>query len=203
MAVTSRQAGEDDDTGDPSARRRGGGARARAAGRLAVLVGLAALAAGWGCDDGAAGPAEPAPDAEAAPTTTSVLSRDGIVAAHLPVDLVPFAFADAMAGTSLDGGYRVYVRHLAEAGLVKAAGAVREDLVGRGWEVEGERHFETAVEVRLTKGTPPHGAGRVAWVVARQGRIVLCEGIASEAHAARLDEPLRRQCQRLEVSPLE
>lgn len=160
-----------------------------------------------GCDDGQTAASEPATADAIAATTTSVLSRDGIIAAHLPVDLVEFAFADAIAGTSLDGGYRVYVRHLAATGpmngLVKAAGAVREDLVGRGWKVEAERHFETAVEIRLKKGTPPHDATRVAWVVARSGRIVLCEAIASEAYAARLDEPLRQQCQRLEVSPLE
>lgn len=129
-------------------------------------------------------------------------SRDGVLETSLPADVVVHVFERSVAGTSADGGFRLFIEHREPDKLIRVVGATKDALAARGWKVEAERHYAEAIEVQASKGKGASHTSRVVWFIARAGRVLLCEGIARDAQRERLGEPLRRRCQGLEVKPL-
>ncbi len=134
-------------------------------------------------------------DAAARPTHQRVASRDGVVAVDLPVDLVVHTHDHSFFGTSADGSRRLYLRHLPGDELIRVAGHTKDALIGRGWEVDGERHFENAIEVRSVHRVGATRRIRVSWFVARGGRVLLCEGATAADGREALEAALRPLCQ--------
>jgi len=169
-----------------------------------VLAALLAVAPAPGCGEAAPnGDADATVASEAPMNQLEVHTRDGVVTTTFPIDVVTQQFERSLAGTSADGGFRLYVEHRPPDKLVRVAGATKDALAARGWVVEAERHYEAAIEVRSSKGKGPSHITRVTWFVARGGRVVLCEGFARDSQKERLGEPLKRRCERLDVKPVE
>lgn len=127
------------------------------------------------------------------------------VTVELPVDLVVQPFSRALFATSADGGYRFYLGERPET-LVEAMATFKEEVVGLGWEIEGEQHFATALRVDLFKGPKQQRLYRQTWLVGLEApddkpRTAVCEALAREPHRARLDEVLRRVCEGLQSTP--
>lgn len=156
-----------------------------------------------GCGEAPPGEGRDSAPAETSAKSLHVHSRDGVLATTFPIDVVVHEFEHAVGGTSADGGFRLYVEHRPAEKLIRVAGATKDALVARGWEIASERHYEAAIEVRSGKGKGSTHITRVTWFVARAGRVLVCEGIARDVQVERLDEPLKQRCERVELAPLE
>ena len=120
---------------------------------------------------------------------------DGKLAIDLPIDLLVQPQNAALLATSSDGGFRFYLTHRDATTLPAELGLLKDELVALGWESENEQHYENAVEVTFARGKKPNRNWRTTWLVEGQDLVVVCEGIAREAHRMRLGAALRRTCQ--------
>jgi len=123
-----------------------------------------------------------------------------VIATTFPIDVMVHEFQRSVAGTSADGGFRLFVEHYPADKLIRLAGGTKDALVARGWQVTSERHYEAAIEVVTEKGHAKTHITRVSWFVERSGRVLVCEGIARDAQKERLGEPLKRRCEQIEVT---
>ncbi|PKN54176.1 MAG: hypothetical protein CVU56_27990 [Deltaproteobacteria bacterium HGW-Deltaproteobacteria-14] len=158
---------------------------------------------GASCGEAAPGNGRAGGSREASAKQLAVHSRDGVLTSTFPIDVVVHEFEHSVGGTSADGAFRLYLEHRPAEKLIRVAGATKDALVARGWEISAERHYEAAIEVRSGKGKGNAQVTRVTWFVARAGRVLICEGIARDAQLERLDEPLKQRCERVELAPLE
>ncbi|MCC6623675.1 MAG: hypothetical protein IT385_20625 [Deltaproteobacteria bacterium] len=126
---------------------------------------------------------------------------DGKLEVDLPMDLMVQPQTRAVLGTSSDGGFRFYLGVAPEPTLPEQLGAMKDELIGLGWEIEGEQHFESAVRLELARGKKPNRLWRGTWIVSGPGGVLVCEGIARDAHRMRLDDPLRATCQAVRRLP--
>lgn len=161
---------------------------------VAAILTIAAIACG---ED-----APPPLVALAAVPTTLVKTRDGVIEAAVPQDLVVTTQEGSLFATSADGSFRLFLDHRAGESLPEAFGALKDELIALGWEPGEEQHFETAVSVAMARGPKQGRLHRMTWLLEAAGRVVLCEAIASDTQAARLGAPLRDLCQALRVAPL-
>jgi len=120
---------------------------------------------------------------------------DGKLAVDLPMDLMVQPHTHAVLGTSSDGGFRFYLGVASEPSLPAQLGAMKDELIGLGWEVDGEQHFESAVRLDLARGKKPNRLWRATWIITDEVGVIVCDGIARDAHRMRLDDPLRATCQ--------
>jgi len=182
--------------------RQGGsaGARASLGGGLAWAVGVALAIVGPACGGGA-GSEEGERSVPVAPHEAR--TRDGVIAVTLPGDLLVHEHERGIFATSLDARSRLYLTYQDDESLIRAVGALKEALHGRGWEVAGERHYETAAEIHVTRGHGTRRLDRRVWLIERGGRVVHCEAITEAADAERVALALRHQCQRVSVAARE
>jgi len=136
---------------------------------------------------------------------TSVASKvwrslDGSMRLTLPMDLLVQPQRRSVLGTSSDGGYRFYAGLAGQTTLPEQLGLLKDELIGLGWEVEGEQHFESAVRVDIARGKKPNRIWRTTWIIDERGQVILCEGLAREAYRLRLGDPLRAICQAVELT---
>jgi|GEM_PF-7041178 len=137
----------------------------------------------------------------AAVPTVAVETRDGVIMAAVPRDLVITTQEGSLFATSADGSFRLFLDHRSGESLPEAFGALKDELIGLGWEPGEEQHYETAVSVVMVRGQKQSRLHRTTWLLEAAGRVVLCEAIASDIQAARLGTPLRDLCQSLRVAP--
>ncbi len=156
---------------------------------------------GLGASACAEGEPVAAGDTPPRPTHQRVQTRDGVLAADLPVDLVVHRHERAILGTSADGERRVYLRHLPHDAIIRVSGHAKDALIGRGWEIDGEQHYETAIEVRAVHRTGKTRRLRVLWIIERAGRVLSCEGGDRFEAQAELQALLRSLCQAVELEP--
>lgn len=175
---------------------------------LAELACLIALASG--CDGESPSPttgpgdlgtaAAPGTPGFAPLATTRAGPRDGSFSLTLPADLLVQPFASTLMATSADGAYRVFVE-ARKTSLLEALGQLKDELIGLGFEVTEERHFETATLLSLGQGAPRNRQERSVWLVqAGPGLTLLCDGLGRAYAVARLGEAHRAMCQTLTVS---
>ena len=137
----------------------------------------------------------------AAVPTVTVQTRDAVLVAAVPQDLVVTLQQSSLFATSADGSFRLYLEHRPSEVLPEVFGSLKDELIGLGWEPGEEQHFENAVSVAMARGPKHNRYQRVSWILEAAGRVVLCEAIASEIQAVRLGTPLRDLCQALKVGP--
>jgi hypothetical protein len=162
-----------------------------------LLVALIPFSVACGSDDG---PVDATPPPQEA-SEQVVQTRDGVLTATLPMDLVVHAHSDTLLATSADGAQRVFLRHRPHDTLVRIVGRAKDSLVARGWKMTKEQHLENAVllESRAIEGKRPILRG--AWYVEREHRILECEVIEPEHRARQLLRSLRRLCQLVRMTP--
>lgn len=139
-------------------------------------------------------------DPNATLATTTFQTLDGVLAIDIPIDLVVQPQRQAVLATSADGGYRFYLAHRPGATLPAELGGLKDELLGLGWEVVSEQHFESAVLVSLVRGPKTSRTYRELWLVEGSGRVAICEAIARDAYRARLGDPLRKTCQAMRLT---
>ncbi len=137
----------------------------------------------------------------AAVPTVAVQTRDAVIVAAVPRDLVVTIQESSLFATSADGSFRLFLEHRPGESLPEVFGALKDELIGLGWEPGEEQHFESAVSVGMARGSKQHRLQRMTWILQAAGRVVVCEAIASELQALRLGTPLRDLCQGLKVGP--
>lgn len=162
-----------------------------------VLPALGALAL-TGCpeESGTQQVVEEVPDAH------SVSTRDGRLAMTMPVDLMVHSHDDALFGTSLDGGFRLFVSHQPPDKIMRAVGNAKEILIKRDWELVEELHFERAAVIRFEIKESPAADPtelRTVWFVERPEGIITCDGVATPEGARRLGDDLKELCQSVRV----
>lgn len=133
--------------------------------------------------------------------TRSETTRDGLLVAELPTDLLATIQERSLMGTSADGSFRLYVEHRTDEKLPEVLGAMKDELIGLGWEAVEEQHFESAVLVQMGRGPKQQRLHRETWIIAASGRVLVCDAIAGEYQVGRLGAPLRKLCQTLRVTP--
>lgn len=133
--------------------------------------------------------------------TSRAAPRDGSFSLALPADLLVQPFASTLMATSADGTYRVFVE-ARRSSLLEALGQLKDELIGLGFEVTEERHFETATLLTLGQGAPRNRLERSIWLVqAAPDLTLLCDGLARAYAVARLHTAHRAVCQTLTTSP--
>lgn len=164
-----------------------------------VLVCGLLLALGAGCGGGEE-PVVTAVEITKLPTRPEK-TRDGIIVAAMPTDLLATIQERSLFGTSADGSFRLFVEHRPGESLTAVLGAMKDELIGLGWEAADEQHYENAVLVAMGRGPKQARLQRETWILAASGRVIVCEAIAGELQAGRLGAPLRELCQTLRVTP--
>lgn len=170
---------------------------------LALGLGLAFSAAAC---DGSGTPEAPTTAQEASPSaptlpTTRAAPRDAAFSVSLPADLLVQAFSTTLMATSSDGGYRVFVE-ARKVRLLEALGQLKDELIGLGWEVTEERHFEAATLLGLGHGSARHRQERSVWLIQARGgeETLLCDGLARGSSVPRLGAEHRATCQTLTLT---
>ncbi len=135
------------------------------------------------------------------PRPLVVQSIDGAITATWPPDLVPHRHLGAVMGTVPDGSMRVAVEIAVPDSLIRHAGAGKDSLRARGWDVEAEKHYELAIFLRLRRGgTAPRPAERrEIWWVQRASTVYRCDVLVRPAAFGRLGEPVKELCQGVRV----
>lgn len=158
------------------------------------------LAACGGAEELAPAPTSEDVTVQAAPQPTALVqSRDGVLELALPTDLAVTSSEHAVLATSSDGSFRFFIEHRSDTTLPVVVGAIKEELLGLGWELTDEKYFETAVHLRLGRGPKHARYARETWLVTGHGHVAICEGIAREPQLERLGAPLRALCQSVRV----
>jgi hypothetical protein len=132
--------------------------------------------------------------------TNTVNSRDGRLSAEIPIDLMVSTFDRAIVATSADGSFRVYIERQDDTVPVAAAlGALKDEVIGLGWSVDSEKHYDAAVQLQMTHNAKGHQAERGLWFVTKNvgdvQQVALCDGIGRDAQLDRAQQPLRTICQ--------
>lgn len=178
--------------------------RAHTAGWVVLgLIGLLAV----GCEsedntapgpgDGSPGPVSSESSTQVPLATSRTAPRDGSFSLALPADLLAQPFASTVMATSADGTYRVFVE-TRKASLLEALGQLKDELIGLGFEVTEERHFETATLLNLGQGSARNRLERSVWLIqAGPDLTLLCDGLARAYAVARLSATHRAVCQTL------
>lgn len=105
------------------------------------------------------------PQASAGPSTRAS-TRDGHLRAEIPIDLVVQPFASSLMATSPDGSFRLQLEPR-PGGLLEVLGRLKDELIGLGWELESEKHFQSAIHLQLGQGLAKSRVTRAIWLVER------------------------------------
>ncbi|MCA9514474.1 MAG: hypothetical protein KC635_05990 [Myxococcales bacterium] len=167
---------------------------------LGVGLAVAVAVASGGCGGGEQH-ADGAADAEVVHAQVTARTLDGVVAIELGDDFIVHAMERSIFATTADAAVRLYLRWDEGEPVIRAVGAAKEALAGRGWDIVAERHYEAAAEITAQKGRAERRIARQMWLFERGGRVVTCEAVATTATIERLQAGLRAQCQRVEVTP--
>lgn len=156
--------------------------------------------------------------------TREVTSRDGHLVAPLPADLFATPFDRSIFGTSADGSFRVFVERRPDQALPAVLGALKDELIGLGWEPSEEKHYAAAVSIDMARGPKQARQLRSTWVIELGADVLVCEAIANaispsaavtstaegaalpspsaihDLQSARLGRPLRTLCESLRVT---
>lgn len=167
------------------------------------------LAAMWGCESSSVpleAPAEPPTGAGSEPAGQALASNrvapvDGGFSIELPVDLLVQPFASTIMATSADGAFRLFVEGRAGR-LLEVLGQLKDELIGLGWAVTQEKHFETATLLTLSQGAGRTRLDRAVWLVetgavAATPKTLICDAQARTHGIMRLGAPHRLVCQTL------
>lgn len=150
-----------------------------------------------GAGDGPAAVASSQPATPVPLATARTAPRDGSFSLALPADLLVQPFTSTVMATSADGTYRVFVE-TRKASLLEALGQLKDELIGLGFEVVEERHFETATLLNLGQGTARNRLERSIWLIQTgPGLTLLCDGLARAYAVPRLGAAHRAVCQTL------
>jgi hypothetical protein len=161
-----------------------------------VLALLASVVMALGCGEGE----PPASAVVAAVPTHEVGTRDRVVIANVPQDLLVTVQDMSLFATSADGSFRLYVEHRPNEKLPEVMGGLKDELINLGWEPGDEAHFQNAVSIAMARGPDNHRYRRETWILEAGGRVLVCEAIATQAQLVRLGAPLRELCQRLKIT---
>ena len=129
-----------------------------------------------------------------------------------------------IAGTSADGSFRVFVERRPDQPLPAVLGALKDELIGLGWEPSEEKHYAAAVSIDMARGPKQARQLRSTWVIELGADVLVCEAIANaispsaavtstaegaalpspsaihDLQSARLGRPLRTLCESLRVT---
>lgn len=140
---------------------------------------------------------------QAEPTTQTPLAtartapRDGSFSLALPADLLVQPFTSTVMATSAEGAYRVFIE-TRQSSLLEALGQLKDELIGLGFEVTEERHFEMATLLNLGQGAARNRLERSVWLIqAGPDLTLLCDGLARAYAVPRLGAAHRAVCQTL------
>jgi hypothetical protein len=125
-----------------------------------------------------------------------VKSLDERLQVTLPDNLVLHRHNSSIQATHPTGSIRYHMSYQDGVKLVRLIGSTKGILTKHGWTIEAERHFSQASEVRLRRNKKDGEAkeNRTIWFVPAGDRVVVCDGIAVAAEAAKLGDPLKELC---------
>lgn len=146
------------------------------------------------------GPTEVASSAPATQpplATARAAPHDGSFSLSLPADLLVQPFSSTLMATSAEGAYRIFVE-ARKTSLLEALGQLKDELIGLGFEVTEERHFEAATLLNLSQGTARNRLERSVWLIGAGPELTwLCDGLARAYAVPRLAAAHRAVCQTL------
>lgn len=153
----------------------------------------------WACEG--AEPAQ-APLSDVAPPVASVrvAPRDARFSVELPSDLLVQPFTSSILATSADGAFRVFVESR-PGRLLEVLGQLKDELIGLGWEVTQEKHFQTATLLTLGQGPSRSRYERSIWLVQAEPDTLICDAQARSHGTSRLGASHRVLCQTLGIGP--
>ncbi len=164
--------------------------------RSVFLIGVAALSSACEKDE------EPSQMVVATEVSTvPVKSRDGRIAADIPIDLLVATFDHAIMATSADGNFRVDIERVVTraSSMADSLGALKDEVIGLGWVIDSEKHYDAAVQLQMTHNARGHLAERGFWLVTRatgdSTQLAVCDGLGREGQLERVRQPLRTICQ--------
>ena len=134
-----------------------------------------------------------------------VSSPDERISVTLPVrTMVVHGFQGAISAVSSDGAARYFFEYLGEGELLKVTASAKDRLAAQGWEIDEQRHFETAVYIRWRRGGRMNQPVEVreCWWLSSGKALVSCEAQHLEEASVMTGEAMQAMCQSIEVSRL-
>jgi len=125
-----------------------------------------------------------------------VTSLDGRLQVTLPPSLLIHRHTSSIQATVADGTLRYYIGHHGGQKLIRMIGTSKSIVTKHEWNVESERHYAQASEMRLRRKRPGSDVQeqRTIWYVPVGDGIVVCDGIAVGEDGDVLGEAFKKLC---------